>query len=813
VAEFLKSIDYFVYFHHPNWVEALGIATVEAMAAGAIAVLPEYMRENFGSAAQYSTPDQSLSLVKSLHGNRNKLRQQRYRGLRYVKQFHSPSAYLDTLNGFLNRSAQTRPRRESSLGARRIMVIADFSDTGLHRFELYCMLQEIIQRCDEVVLFSSNAGKTSITNFWRNNPLLKARVRWREAATDIEVDLVIVDLPYATAASPIEFDRISCSYAVVILNELLNVQETQKLDNLLKENFRYVTWAPRSRTGRIHLEDLRLPELGIEPCDWEPLATSTKIAGDQKQRSEIFVICNSDIERSRSLKSRTIEALPSEAPCTIVELGRIIGDSPRASGTTFHFSPAELPPELMLRRAKIIIIAYHLTPPIRLIIDHARALGITILDVFSTDKGSIRPLQSSNHREYINGLWSGKKSVPAPGKKSQSYLSLAHSKGCIDRLVYWKCPETISLAASAHREVQPATAILMLSQNGVGLGHVVRQLAIARQINPGRKVVFCCIGQAFDIVRKHGYHVEHIPSHLYSDIPYHAWNRWLAVQLLQIIYFHKIGTIVFDGSTPYEGLLEALQSRPETKAVWIRRAMWTDAADVSHKKLRAGKLFDLVIEPQDLAEQYDTGPTPAFRWLTSRVKPISLVEPSDMLSREDSCLILGIDPNRTSVLLQLGSGNNRNLTLITDRIVAALAARGDFQIVESEWINSQFGTKMRPDIVRLRGFPTAIHFNTFDFCFSAAGYNSFHELISLGLPTIFIPNRREYMDNQLARATFASEKGAAINCDGSQASISQALDQVCLLPNRKSMQAAMRKLRSANGAKSAASLIERLAET
>jgi UDP-N-acetylglucosamine:LPS N-acetylglucosamine transferase len=57
--------------------------------------------------------------------------------------------------------------------------------------------------------------------------------------------------------------------------------------------------------------------------------------------------------------------------------------------------------------------------------------------------------------------------------------------------------------------------------------------------------------------------------------------------------------------------------------------------------------------------------------------------------------------------------------------------------------------------------------NTLDLCraadltVSAAGYNSFHELMYAGIPTIFIPQAAPYLDDQERRAQAAADRGLA----------------------------------------------------
>jgi hypothetical protein len=71
--EFLAQLDFFVYFHHPAWVEAFGRNILEAMASGLPAILPPHFRRLFGDAAIYAEPADVPSVLRQLYGDRSML--------------------------------------------------------------------------------------------------------------------------------------------------------------------------------------------------------------------------------------------------------------------------------------------------------------------------------------------------------------------------------------------------------------------------------------------------------------------------------------------------------------------------------------------------------------------------------------------------------------------------------------------------------------------------------------------------------------------------------------------------------------------
>jgi UDP:flavonoid glycosyltransferase YjiC (YdhE family) len=59
----------------------------------------------------------------------------------------------------------------------------------------------------------------------------------------------------------------------------------------------------------------------------------------------------------------------------------------------------------------------------------------------------------------------------------------------------------------------------------------------------------------------------------------------------------------------------------------------------------------------------------------------------------------------------------------------------------------------------LRDYPNGLYFKAFDYAVQAGGYNSFHEMRAIQMPTLFYPNLKTGMDDQLARCQVAEKEG------------------------------------------------------
>jgi glycosyltransferase involved in cell wall biosynthesis len=91
VGEFLRDLDFYVYFVNSTLLEAFGRAPVEAMAAGVPTILPPRFRPVFGDGALYAEPDAVAPIIDDLRGDRY-LRQRRI-GLDTVERLFSHEAH------------------------------------------------------------------------------------------------------------------------------------------------------------------------------------------------------------------------------------------------------------------------------------------------------------------------------------------------------------------------------------------------------------------------------------------------------------------------------------------------------------------------------------------------------------------------------------------------------------------------------------------------------------------------------------------------------------------------------------------------
>jgi hypothetical protein len=317
-----------------------------------------------------------------------------------------------------------------------------------------------------------------------------------------------------------------------------------------------------------------------------------------------------------------------------------------------------------------------------------------------------------------------------------------------------RAPFTVAPAPRAHRHV------LFIASNGVGMGHLTRLLAIARRCPPPLQPVFATMSQGLRVVHEMGYLAEYLPDHRYLECDIYRWNKYLCQQLDELIAFYDASVVVFDCNCPYQGVIDTIAHNPAVWFLWCRRGMWRRGTGALF--IERERFFDGVIEPRDLAGAFDAGLTAQSRERARIVDPVVLLDRWEILPRALARRELGLDLERPAVLIQLGSGNNYDYESVRRLVLRHLGGRDDLQVVLAEWLMSNESPDVPPGVLRLRRFPLARWFGAFDAAISAVGYNSYHELIFAGLPTLFIPNENPQQDDQLGRARYADRHGLGI---------------------------------------------------
>jgi hypothetical protein len=84
--------------------------------------------------------------------------------------------------------------------------------------------------------------------------------------------------------------------------------------------------------------------------------------------------------------------------------------------------------------------------------------------------------------------------------------------------------------------------------------------------------------------------------------------------------------------------------------------------------------------------------------------------------------------------------------------------------VVAHWPISHDAPPKLDDAVIIEQMPIAPYYKAFDVLVSAAGYNSFHEILAAGVPAVFVPQEDAGRDQQIQRAQFAADKGLAMIC-------------------------------------------------
>jgi len=102
---FLSSLDYIVQYQHDSAVDTFARSTLEAIAAGCVAVLPPALEPVFGPAAIYAPPEDAIALVHRLYRDPVAHWAQVARANEAIRDRFGASRYADRVAKLLNQPA------------------------------------------------------------------------------------------------------------------------------------------------------------------------------------------------------------------------------------------------------------------------------------------------------------------------------------------------------------------------------------------------------------------------------------------------------------------------------------------------------------------------------------------------------------------------------------------------------------------------------------------------------------------------------------------------------------------------------------
>jgi len=325
--------------------------------------------------------------------------------------------------------------------------------------------------------------------------------------------------------------------------------------------------------------------------------------------------------------------------------------------------------------------------------------------------------------------------------------------------------------------------------NGRGMGHLVRQLALIRM---ARRL--CALAdvklepwlltssEADTLARREGVPALKMPSKAMLRDAGLDPTRYLAVArgwVLNAINGLSPDILVVDtfpgGS--FGELVPVLDLVPHK--VLVARAVKDEVAgDDAYAPLLP--LYDDVIVP----DRRDVG-------------PILIREAAELLPRARAREALGIPDGRRAVYVTRGGGGDLDAGRELPTLVRTLRDRGWHVVVGAGPLYQ--GPEIRGEGITWLDRHTPCELLTgVDAAASAAGYNTFHELMQAGVPTVFLPQPR-ISDDQHARARRALEVGAG--------RMAQSLDQVADLLEDPGDPEAARTLVPQGGSRDAAARI------
>lgn len=301
---------------------------------------------------------------------------------------------------------------------------------------------------------------------------------------------------------------------------------------------------------------------------------------------------------------------------------------------------------------------------------------------------------------------------------------------------------------------------IFIPTNGNGLGHAQRCTQIAAEIADQSAISFAAFPSCVDLIQNSGFSC--VP--MVQKSQYHADGY--ANDLINYLRLRQTlargDTLVFDGGYVFDSVYRTVIEK-SLSATWIRRGLWR-AGQVKDSAFDREKAFAQIIVPQEAFAELNT--TYTFGSKVHSVGPIVQDQGVPVHAKTDLHKTLAATFNHPFdelVVTMLGGGYATDRAAQLNGLCTMFERRQNCLHLVVVWPGSNVSSGLyqwkNTRVVKTKNALSLCQ--SADLVVSAAGYNSFHEVLYHAIPTILIPQIAPFMDDQEKRARAASERGLA----------------------------------------------------
>lgn len=360
-------------------------------------------------------------------------------------------------------------------------------------------------------------------------------------------------------------------------------------------------------------------------------------------------------------------------------------------------------------------------------------------------------------------------------------------------------------------EKMAAQRFLIYAPNGFGLGHIVRQLALARQIrkrDPRAELLFLTDCEASHLIWREGFASVKL-------IAFHTVERGLIAKDSAQALNRAMVASAFAAYRPDAFLVDAM---PHGRSGELRGVLPNDAPSVLICREKAPEArenprfqealrhYDLIVLPHREGEIAFAAPEDVQ---VVAPGPFLIRSRAEAMARDEARQRLGLPDEGFIVFVAFGSGGDRRYRRFLDVVFAYAARFPDWTlaVLRPPYYDGDLPAGHGNRVVQFSYFPLAEAWRAFDAAITAMGNNTTTELLHNGVPSIFLPLPGTE-DDHLARAARIRDADAGINLEtDSKDRVLPAFEALADPATRRRIAANAARLVPDNGAERAAAML------